>query len=330
MGRRPKRYSQAERLTRIIRALSSRNCTVNDLAREFAVTRRQVYRDLARIEEEGHPLVQSHGAGERTWRLPLGYKGLPPITLTPLELMSLYLAKSNLEYLAGTPFMDDLDRVIGKLISGLPQKTINHLERIEPVFLPFPRPLRRYDKQKDLLSTLQKALLFQRTVVIRHRTPGSHDTTEHRVDPYALRLYKNGLYLFTYSHRAKAHRLFAIERIRGAELTEDSFTLSRNFSPAKLNESFGLVDDPAQTIRIRFTADVAYFLKEREWHPTQSIEELDDGGVIFTMHAGGLDEIVSWVLSWGANAEVLAPPALIEAVLDHLTAAREHYIAKNR
>jgi predicted DNA-binding transcriptional regulator YafY len=68
MGRLPKRYSQAERLTRTIRALASRDCTINDLAHEFAVTRRQVYRDLARIEEEGHPLVQSDGAGERAWR----------------------------------------------------------------------------------------------------------------------------------------------------------------------------------------------------------------------------------------------------------------------
>jgi len=47
MGRRPKQYSQAARLTRIIRALASRKCTVNDLAHGFAVPRRQVYRVAA-------------------------------------------------------------------------------------------------------------------------------------------------------------------------------------------------------------------------------------------------------------------------------------------
>src|SRR5262245_20272325 len=71
MGRRPKEYSQAERLALMIRALASRTWTVNDLAQEFAVSRRQVYRDLAHIEEQGHPLAQSDGAGERTWQLPL-------------------------------------------------------------------------------------------------------------------------------------------------------------------------------------------------------------------------------------------------------------------
>ena len=99
----------------MIRTLAARTWTVNDLAQEFAVSRRQVYRDLARIEKEGHPLAQSDGAGERTWQLPLGYRGLPPISLTPLELMSLYLARSNLSYLAGTPFMSDLDGVLAAL-----------------------------------------------------------------------------------------------------------------------------------------------------------------------------------------------------------------------
>ena len=63
MGRRPKEYSQAERLALMIRTLASRTWTVNDLAQEFAVSRRQVYRDLERIEKEGHPLIQSDGAG---------------------------------------------------------------------------------------------------------------------------------------------------------------------------------------------------------------------------------------------------------------------------
>ena len=42
MGRRPRQYSQAERLAGMIRALAARACTINDLAQEFAVTRRHV------------------------------------------------------------------------------------------------------------------------------------------------------------------------------------------------------------------------------------------------------------------------------------------------
>jgi len=43
----------------MMRTLASRAVTVNDLAGEFGISRRQIYRDLAQIEEQGHPLEQS-------------------------------------------------------------------------------------------------------------------------------------------------------------------------------------------------------------------------------------------------------------------------------
>src|SRR5262245_15519256 len=330
MGRRAKQYSQAERLALMIRALASRACTVNDLGQEFAVSRRQVYRDLARIEEEGHPLAQSDGSGERTWQLPLGYRGLRPISLTPLELMSLYLARSNLAYLAGTPFISDLDGVLAKITSGLPQRAINHLERIGQCFLPLLRPLRRYDKQTESLKTLQKALLLQKTALIRHRRPSRGKEAEHKVDPYALRLYQNGLYLLGYSHTAEAYRLFAVERIRHVELTEETFAVRKDFSPEKLDEGFGIMEETPQTIRVKIKREAAHFVRERQYHPTQTIEEIDGGDVIVTMQAGGLDEIASWVLSWGEDATALEPPALVETVIRKLSSALAQYPAKIR
>lgn len=57
MGRQPKSYSQADRLMQMIRTLASRAVTVNEVAESFAITRRQVYRDLSRIQEDGHPLT---------------------------------------------------------------------------------------------------------------------------------------------------------------------------------------------------------------------------------------------------------------------------------
>ena len=88
-------YAQAKRLGGMMWTLASRAVTINELAGEFGITRRQVYRDLAEIEDEGHPLERSDGSGEQTWQLPLGYKGLPPITLTPYDLMSLQLARKS-------------------------------------------------------------------------------------------------------------------------------------------------------------------------------------------------------------------------------------------
>lgn len=47
----------------MMRTLASRAVTINELSDEFGITRRQVYRDFSQIQEEGHPLEPSDGAG---------------------------------------------------------------------------------------------------------------------------------------------------------------------------------------------------------------------------------------------------------------------------
>lgn len=322
IGRRPKKYSQVERIERMMRTLASRSCTVNDLAREFAITRRQAYRDLERIEEAGHPLEHKNGS----WQLPLGYKGLPPITLSPYELMSLYLAKSHLAYLAGTPFAEDLDGLTKKMEAGLPDKTVNHLERIVQVFAPHMRSIRPYGKQKDILADIRKALLLQQSIVLHYQKPEAAKPIAYPVDPYTLLLYQNGLYLSGYSHRAKSLRMFAVERIRKVTLTDDRFALQSDSSAESPGQrSFGVIDEAPQEVRIRFKKESAYLLKERQWHPTQTLKGLKNGDVVLTMQAGGLDEIATWVLSWGPQAKVLSPPALVQLVTTELAAATRQY-----
>jgi predicted DNA-binding transcriptional regulator YafY len=224
-GRKRGTYSQADRLARIMRMLASRAVTIQELVQEFSVSSRQVRRDLAEIEAEGHPLISSDEPGEKTWQLPLGYKGLPPITLTRYELMSLQMARSNLSHLKGTPFSEDLDIVIAKVAASLPAKTANHLERIVQVFAPLQRGIRSYAEKNDLLRQLRIGLLLQLTVDLTYKKPNAHKALIYRVDPYALVLYDHGLYLAGYSHRSQAERFFAVDRMKEVTLTEDRFEI---------------------------------------------------------------------------------------------------------
>ena len=325
-GRRAKAYSQADRIARMLRALASRSMTVKDLAEAFEVTKRQVYRDLDAMQEAGHPLEQSDGEGEKTWCLPPGYKGLPPITVSPYELMALHFAKRHLDYLTGTPFVEDLDSLIKKVEGGLSHKVFNHLARINQVFLPRSGPVRDYSGQKVLLKQLQKALLLQCAVILQHRRPDYEEPAEHRVDPYLLLLYQFGLYLVGYSHRAEALRMFAVERIASVEVLGERFSLPEELQMEQVYDNlFGLVEEPVQTVRIRFDSDVAYLLKERRWHPSQQNEIQKDGSVIATFRIGGMEELAAWVLSWGATARVLEPQALVEAVKAQLSRALSRY-----
>ena len=326
LGRRSKAYSQAERLARMIRALSSRSMSINDLSGEFGVSRRQIYRDIDRIQEEGHPLEQSDDGGEKSWQLPLGYKGLPPITVTPCELMALHLAKAHVAYLAGTPFVENLDGLIAKVQAGLPHRVANHLARINDVFLPRQAPVRDYSRRGDVLGKLEKALLLQRTVTLHHIRPDYEEPAEHGVDPYRLVFHQGGLYVLGLSHRAQALRLFAAERIVAIDVSDQRFEIPPDLKlEASYAHLFGLIDEPAQTVRIRFSAEVAYLIRERRWHPSQKHTVQKDGSIVVTLSSGGMDELATWILSWGPEAVVLEPPVLVELVRSRLTQALRQY-----
>jgi proteasome accessory factor B len=67
-------------------------------------------------------------------------------------------------------------------------------------------------------------------------------------------------------------------------------------------------------VGIRFDKRVSDYIREKRWHPSQSLVELEDGGVEVQLKLGSLVEVQRWILGWGGDAQVLRPPALMESV----------------
>ena len=53
-----------------------------------------------------------------------------------------------------------------------------------------------------------------------------------------------------------------------------------------------------------------------QWHTTQKIEKQPDGSLVFRVTVHGYEEMLYWVLSFGAQAEVLEPLPLRTAVAE--------------
>ena len=60
---------------------------------------------------------------------------------------------------------------------------------------------------------------------------------------------------------------------------------------------------------LRFSARVAPEIREAVWHRSQRIAELPDRRADLHLVIDGLDEILGWVLGFGDQVEVLAPPS---------------------
>lgn len=312
-GRPAKKYSQAARVHDIIRLIESRHgVTLEELSEAAAVGRRTILRDLASIQEAGYPLTSEWEGGIKKYRFVTGFKDVPPISFTLKELMTLSLFRSQLDLLSGTPFIEDVESIFAKVNSVLPPRFAAHMERIAQVALPLTQGRRDYQGSSEHLRVIREALLFQRRITITYQ-PAGREPQSYLIDPYTLVFQKGGIYLLGYAHQRKALRTFAVERIRSAEGEKERFEIPQGFDPGRaLEEAFGLVAESPMEVEIRFARQVAHAIRDRVWHVSQQIVEEPGGSVLLRFVAGGKMEILSWVLSYGAHAELLAPEGLRE------------------
>jgi proteasome accessory factor B len=308
-GKPAKRYSQAGRVHDIIRMIEARHgITIEEMAEESGVNRRTIHRDLVAIQEAGYPLVSEWLNGRKVYRFLTRFKDIPPINFTLQELLTLSFFRSQLDFLRGTPFSEDMSAIFRKVNSVLPPRYAAHMERIARVSLPLLQGIREYGRVAGQIKLLREALLFQYRVTITYRTKGEGEPAAYEVDPYTLLFFKGGLYLVGYAHNRQALRTFAVERIVEVTVGRDRFELPDDYSPEEqFGAAFGIVGEAAERVKVRFAPEVAYMVRDRQWHPSQKASPTPDGGLVLEFVAGGRMEIIAWVLSYGQYAELIEP-----------------------
>jgi proteasome accessory factor B len=331
-GKPAKKYSQAGRLHSIIRLLETRRgLTLDELAEECNVDRRTIHRDLNAVEEAGYTLTSEWLDGKKVYSFLTGSRNIPPITFTLPQLMSLYLLRSLGAHLAGTPFQAEIDELFRSINSVLPDRHVAHLERIARVSLPLLHGARDYSQAAVFIADLQKALLQQYRIRLKYAKKGQGEIDDYEVDPFTLVFHKGGIYLLGNAHNRAGMRLFALERIRGVDVTRQRFEIPDSYQPeAHFSSAFGLVSDTSMKVRVRFSSEIAHAVKERTWMQGQKISTDSEGRVTIAFEAAGQMELVSWILSYGMHAEVLAPPELRKDVRMHVKEMRQQYRNKEK
>lgn len=326
-GKPAKKYSQAARLHDTIRLIESRHgIAIDELAEATGVDRRTVHRDLLAISEAGYPLTAGWNGNRKLYRFITGFKDVPPIGFSLQELLTLYFLRAHLDTLQGTPFHDDLDSIFRKIGSVLPPRYGAHLERLASITLPIIQGVRDYSKVAALLVELRKALLFQQQVKLHYRSPSSIRTELYTVDPYSFIFYKGGLYLQGYAYNRRSIRTFAVERITAVETLSERFEIPLEYLPEKqFSEAFGIVNEEPLHVRLRFAKTIAHAIVGRRWHPTQKIKQLRSGEVELSFTAGGKMEILSWILSYGEQVELLEPVQLRQELAEKIRRTAQLY-----
>jgi predicted DNA-binding transcriptional regulator YafY len=303
---------------------------LDDLAEELGCVRRTVYRDLDALMLAGFPVVSEKRDGRVYYRFLDSFR-LGDVPFTADEVLALAFGEDLLRILEGTVFHDSIRSALSKIRAGLGPELSAYLARLGESFRVLPGPHKNYARFRDAIQVLNDAVVARRTLRMRYRSGRSGTVSTRDLDPYRVWYRSGGLYVVGFDHRTGEIRTFAVDRIRKLEPTDRRFAVPGGFDfDAYIGSSFGVVAEPAFHVRIRFDRRWATYVEERTFHPTQKLTPGPGGSVELSMDAGGSEELRSWILSFGAGAEVLEPESLRDEVAAELRGALGRYVGPGR
>ncbi len=322
------RGDQLSRQWKIIQLLlaSRKGTAASELAEELDCHSRTVYRDLEALQSAGFPLVTQPDGKRIYWSILDAGKHQLPLPLNLTELMALYFSRNMLKVLQGTAIYDSLTDLFEKVKTTLPPEYVRYLDKLSQSLEVGVKAYKPYQRFQETLTRVNAAVQEQQVIEMDYLSMKRQAWTHRRVAPYKVWFYDETFYVIGFCLLRKAIRLFALDRIGRLEVLDETFEAPEGFDANEfMHNSFGVFQGEPVSVRIRFAHTVAGYILEKIWHPTQVLTSLDDGSVIFSAQVAGLEEIMFWVLKWGASATVLAPDTLRRAVAAEARAMADLY-----
>lgn len=300
--------------------------SAGDLAAELDCHARTVYRDLNALQAAGFPIYTEKIDGKSRWSFLDTIKHHFPIPFSLPELMALYFSRDVLHVLEGTVFFDALQSLFEKVKTTLPPESKQYLAQVAGSLKAAPQPYKRYERFRQIIQQVNEAVMQKKCIEILYYSMHRRRVSRRRVAPYRLWFHAGTFYLIGHCRWAGEVRIFAVDRIRMLHPTEEGFALPPDFDiDAFMRHSFGVFTGEPVMVKIWFAPEAAGYVKEKVWHNSQKIEELDDGAVLFEAEVAGTEEIKFWVRSWGPSALVLEPESLREALRSETALTLERY-----
>ncbi|HSV67338.1 MAG TPA: WYL domain-containing protein [Mycobacteriales bacterium] len=310
----------AERLQRLLALLpyllARPGVPVTEVAADFGVSEQQLRRDLELLWMCGLP---GHGPGDlidlsfEGETISVGYDaGISrPLRLTSDEALALVVALRTLSEVPGLAGRD----AVGRALAKVEYAAGDAAGAAGAVAV-------RMEARERTLSVVQQALDTGRAMHLRYYTSGRDETTDRDVDPMRLLLVDGRSYLEAWCRRVEGTRLFRLDRIDEVRILDEPARPPAEATPRDL--SGGLYqpapEHPEVTLRLSPTARWV-----ADYYPCEKVRELSRGRIEATLRVADTDWVRRLVLRLGGNAEVVAPPALVEQVRDEAQAALAAY-----
>jgi predicted DNA-binding transcriptional regulator YafY len=310
-------------------AASAEGMTLDEMAEFSQVGRRTVERRRDAIEAVFGPLDRVEDG--RQVRFRMNGRGLGNFAVAPTSEELAELENAVRARVAAQ------DEVRAEILSSLQQKIRCSLRSAERVRLEtdidaqlraeaFARQVgpRPYADPK-VLSTLREALLTGVLVKFRYGEDGDAQPRWRKVIPYGL-LFASRHYLVARVKSRPEPVLFRLDRMHDVEVTGEPGAPPEDFDlEAYAARSFGVFQEKAEDIVLRFDPSAAPDARTYLFHPTQTLTDEGDGSLTVRFRAGGLLQIAQHLMTWGRTVAIIGPDRLKELMWEEVEALYEHY-----
>lgn len=301
---------QISRLFEIVYILlHRRHITARELAARFEVSVRTIYRDIDALSQAGVPVYATQGSGGGI-HISDTYV-LNKSALTDQEQEQILFALRSVSA-AGNM---ETERLLARLYSLFKKDSAD--DWIEVDFSRWGNT----EGDQQVLAAIKEGILGRHPLAFTYY--GGNGVKTHRtVSPVKLVYKSRAWYLQALCHERQAYRTFKLVRMADVAVLPETFDRKSMGTPPQVDA--GLEEPiPKTLVTIRFAPYVAWRAMD-EFDPSL-ITRGADGGVVACVPFPEDDWTYTYILSYGAGAEVLSPPHLRRKMADLLRQMLERY-----
>ena len=269
--------------------LQEEKTTAPELAERFEVSKRTINRDIEALCKAGVPIRTSQGAGGGI-SIMEGYR-MDRTILTSKDMQMILAGLRSLDSVSGSSYY-------GQLMEKIQAGSSEFISGRDSILIDLSSWYR--DSLAPKIETIQDAIGDRHLIKFLYHAPSGE--SERTVEPYYLVFRWSSWYLWGWCTDRKDYRLFKLNRMdQVAEMDMDFLCREAPVPDLSTEKIF----PRGIKVKALFTQDMKWRLIE-DFGP-HCFTEADDGRLLFTADYTDLENLVTWLMTFGAKAEVLEP-----------------------
>jgi predicted DNA-binding transcriptional regulator YafY len=305
---------------------TGRKYSLTELADKFRCSKQTVLRMVETIERT-HTLrlVSEIENGSRLFWVEAP-KQRPNVSLQAEDVRYLTLCKEMVANLLPDGIRGELERTV-EVVTSLVAERSKAPSKGQSLGMATSKGTIDYGPYQAVVDILLNAKESNAVCIVTYNKP-SGEVAEYHFAPDKLHARNSVLYAEGWrvtdrgTPEVEYEQTLAIHRIENITPTRRHFDFD---DERTIEPYFGFgFSDPFQ-VKVEFKQSVASYISERKWSAEQSLEKRPDGSVVLEFTAQSYPEVVSWVLGFGDNAELLEPVEMRQELLNIASSLVKRY-----